>query len=277
MRSLMLKLLVTLVVLGSNAVANEDYKKVEDFISKAYEGSKNITSLKVKVLDTMDVQGHSGWIAYVVQMDAIMAKDQRQVLQKMLWFSDGDVISKEVFNLDTKQDLNEYVTFKFSNEFYKKENLIYGSEKSQHKVVIFSDPLCPYCREVVPEALRYMKQYPQKFAVYYYHLPLENIHPVSVELTQAAIALEKQGAKDVALRLYDIKMNPNEQSNDVVLGVFNKVMNAKITMVDVLSKDVNQRLKEDLQVADKLLVNGTPTIFFDGKIDRTKTKYKEVK
>ncbi len=277
MRSLMLKLLVTLVVLGSNAVANEDYKKVEDFISKAYEGSKNITSLKVKVLDTMDVQGHSGWIAYVVQMDAIMAKDQRQVLQKMLWFSDGDVISKEVFNLDTKQDLNEYVTFKFSNEFYKKENLIYGSEKSQHKVVIFSDPLCPYCREVVPEALRYMKQYPQKFAVYYYHLPLENIHPVSVELTQAAIALEKQGAKDVALRLYDIKMNPNEQSNDVVLGVFNKVMNAKITMVDVLSKDVNQRLKEDLQVADKLLVNGTPTIFFDGEIDRTKTKYKEVK
>ncbi len=277
MRSLMLKLLAVLAILSSSLVANEEYKKVEDFILKAYEHSQNLASLKVKVLDTMDVQNHSGWIAYVVQMDVIMAKDQRQVVQKMLWFSDGDIISKEVFSIDSKKDLNEFVTFKFSDEYYKKENLIYGSEKSRHKVVIFSDPLCPFCRQVVPEALKYMKKDPAKYAVYYYHLPLENLHPVSVEIVQAAIALELKGEKDVALKMYDIKVNPNEKSNDLVIGIFNKTMNSKITMVDLLDKDVNQRLKEDLEVADKLLVNGTPTMFVDGEIDRTKTKYKEVK
>lgn len=275
--SLMLKLWITLALLSSLLFANEDYKKVEDFIQNVYKNNKSIASLKVKVLDTMDVATISGWKAYVVQMDAIMAKDQRQVLEKMLWFSDGDVITKEVFSLKTKQDLNELVTFKFRDEFYKKENLIYGSEKSRHKVVIFSDPLCPFCRQQVPPALEYMKKYPDRFAVYYYHLPLENIHPASVELIQAAIALELRGKKDVVQDLYNIKIDPKEQSNEVVLGVFNKVMNSNLNIVDTMSKEVTARLKGDLEVADKLLVNGTPTMFIDGEIDRTKTKYKEVK
>lgn len=275
--SLMLKLLITLALSSSVLFANEDYKRVEDFIQNIYKNNKSITSLKVKVLDTMDVESISGWRAYVVQMDAIMVKDQRQVLEKMLWFSDGDVITKEVFNLKTKQDLNELVTFKFRDEYYKKENLLYGNEKSRHKVVIFSDPLCPFCRQQVPPALEYMKKYPDKFAVYYYHLPLENIHPASVELIQAAIALELRGKKDVVQDLYNIKIDPKEKSNEVVLGVFNKVMNSNLNIVDTMSKEVTARLKGDLEVADKLLVNGTPTMFIDGEIDRTKTRYKEVK
>lgn len=275
--SSMLKLLSVLILSISLLNANEDFAKVENFLTNLYKSNPNLRSLKVKVLDTMEVDRVSGWSAYVVQMDAILEKDQRQVLEKMVWFSDGDVITKEVFDRKSGRNLSEFVKFEFKDEYYKKENLIYGSEKSRNKVVIFSDPLCPFCKQIVPEALEYMSKDPSRYAVYYYHLPLENLHPASVEIVQAAIALELQGRKDVIKDLYKIKINPAEQSNEVVLGVFNKIMNAKIGMVEVMSQEVNDRLKADLKVVDELLVNGTPTIFVNGMIDRSKTKYKEVK
>lgn len=276
--SLMLKLLAIVALISSFSYGGDiDYKKIEDFLSGLYKNNQNIKSLKIKVLDKMDVKDNSGWTAYVVEMDAILAKDGRQVVQKMVWFSDGETISKEIFNLNSKQDLNEFVTFVFKNEYYKKENLIYGNENARHKVAIFSDPLCPFCKQIVPAALEHMKKEPNKYAVYYYHLPLENIHPASVELVQAAIALELKGRKDVALDMYKINVNPQERSNEVLLKEFNKVMKSNITMADLMSKEVTEHFKSDMMVVDKLLVNGTPTIFVDGMIDRTKTKYKEVK
>lgn len=276
--SLMLRLLAIVALVSSFLYsADVDNKKIEEFLSNIYKNNQNIKSLKIKVLDRMEVKDHNGWTAYIVEMDAMMAKDGRQIVQKMVWFSDGDVISKEIFNINSKQDLNEFVTFVFKDEYYKKEHLIYGSEKSRHKVVIFSDPLCPFCKQIVPQALEYMKKDPNKYAVYYYHLPLENIHPASVELVQAAVALELKGRKDVALDIYKVNVNPQEKSNEVVLNEFNKVMKSNITMVDLMSKEVTEHLKNNMAVVDKLLVNGTPTIFVDGMIDRTKTKYKEVK
>jgi protein-disulfide isomerase len=67
----------------------------------------------------------------------------------------------------------------FKSEFYKKSNLISGDENSKHKVAIFSDPLCPFCKKFVPQAMEYMKKYPKEFALYYYHLPLATLHPAA--------------------------------------------------------------------------------------------------
>jgi protein-disulfide isomerase len=143
--------------------------------------------------------------------------------------------------------------------------------------VIFSDPLCPFCKEFVPEAIEYMKKDPNMFAVYYYHLPLENLHPASVELAKAAVALELKGAKDVILNLYKVEVDPKERKNEVILAAFNKTMNSNINMVDLLSAEVIKHFKNDLKIADSLMVNGTPTMFLDGVLDKTKMKYKEVK
>jgi protein-disulfide isomerase len=273
----MLKLLATIAVLSSFLIADEQNKKIEDFLKQLYSNNPNIKSLKIKVTDRVDVREHPGWSAYIVDFDAILVKENRQAAQKMVWFSDGDVISKEIFSLNDKKELKDFVSLTFKNEYYKKENLIYGNENAKHKVAIFSDPLCPFCKKFVPEALEYMKKYPNKFAVYYYHLPLEALHPASVELSQAAIALELQGRKDVILDLYKINIDPKERVNEIILGTFNKAMNSKITVADLMSAEVTKHFQSDLEIADKNMVNGTPTIFFDGVLDKTKNKYKEVK
>ncbi|MDQ1263091.1 MAG: thiol:disulfide interchange protein DsbC [Campylobacterota bacterium] len=275
--SLMLKLLATIALLSSFLIADEQNKKIEDFLKQLYSSNPNIKSLKIKITDRVDVKEHPGWSAYIVDFDAILAKENRQASQKMVWFSDGDVISKEIFSVNDKKDLKDFVSLTFKSEYYKKENLIYGNENAKHKVAIFSDPLCPFCKKFVPEALEYMKKYPNKFAVYYYHLPLEALHPASVELSQAAIALELQGRKDVVLDLYKINIDPKERVNEVILGTFNKAMNSKITVADLMSAEVTKHFQSDLEIADKNMVNGTPTMFFDGVLDKTKNKYKEVK
>jgi len=83
-----------------------------------------------------------------------------------------------------------------------------------------------------------------------------------VELVKAAIALELKGRKDVILNLYKVKVDPREKSVKKILAAFNKVMNSNINIYDLQSKEVREHIKADLEVANALMVNGTPTVFF---------------
>jgi protein-disulfide isomerase len=273
----MLKLLAITLTLSSFLWADASSLEVEKFLKDTYSANPNIKSINVKVTNVTEVKDHEDWNAYYVELDAMLKKEKRQVVQKMVWFSDGKIISKELFDLQSGQNLNEFVSVPFKEEFYKKENLIYGNANAKYKVAIFSDPLCPFCRTFVPEAIEYMKKEPNKFALYYFHFPLDTIHPAAVELVKAAIALELKGRKDVVLDLYKVQVDPKEKDNEKILAAFNKVMKSNIKMHELMSKEVVAHLKNDLAIADALMVNGTPTIFFDGHMDKTKSKYKEAK
>ncbi len=273
--SLMLKLLAIIVALSSFANANTMNEKIETFIENSFDNNPNIKSINVKVLGKSEIQEYKNWDAYIVELDAILKKDGRQIVQKTIWFSDGEVITKELFDLKSGKNMSDFVLIPFKDEYYSKANLIYGNENAKHKVAIFSDPLCPFCRTFVPEAINYMKKEPNKYALYYYHFPLDTIHPAAVELVKAAIALELKGRKNVVLDLYKVKVDPKERSHEKILAEFNKTMNSNIKPFELLSKEVTAHFKNDLQTADMLMVNGTPTMFFDGKIDKTKMKYKE--
>ena len=275
--SLMLKLLATIVLISSFANAQDLEQKIETFIENSFDNNPNIKSMNVKVLGKNSVEGHENWSAYIVELDAILKKDGRQVTQKMLWFSDGKVLTKELFDIESAKEMGDFVTIPFKDEYYKRENLISGNQNSKYKVAIFSDPLCPFCKSYVPEAINYMKKEPNKYAVYYYHFPLETLHPAAVELVKAAIALELKGRKNVVLDLYKVKVDPKERSHEKILAEFNKTMKSNIKPFELLSKEVTAHFKSDLEIAEKMMVNGTPMVFFDGKLDKTKMKYKEAK
>lgn len=275
--SLMLKLLAIILVVSSLVKADDIKQKIETFIEDSFDNNPNVKSMNVKILSENKVDGHEKWSAYIVELDAILKKDGRHVVQKMMWFSDGEVITKELFDLKRAKEMSDFVSIPFKDEFYKRENLISGNVNAKHKVAIFSDPLCPFCRSYVPEAINYMKKFPNKYAVYYYHFPLETLHPAAVELVQAAIALELKGRKNVVLDLYKVNIDPKERSNKKILAEFNRVMNSNIKSFELLSKEVTKHFRSDLDVASMMMVNGTPMVFFDGKLDKTKMKYKEAK
>ena len=122
-----------------------------------------------------------------------------------------------------------------------------------------------------------MKKDPNKFAVYYFHFPLPNLHPAAVGLVKCATALEFKGRKDVVLDLYTVKINPKETKPKVILDAFNKTMKSNITLKEMNALEVLQHVKRDLDIADAVMVGGTPTMFFDGKLDKSKNKFKTVK
>jgi len=277
--SLMLKLLAITLLLSSVSVAGNIDEKVEKFLSKALSGNKSLSNLKVKVIDRFDVKNLEDWDAMVVQVEATLKEKSksRQVRQKMIWFTDGNVITKELVDMNTGKDLRDMINPSFKPEYYKKHNLIYGNENAKHKVAIFSDPLCPFCRKFVPASIEYMKKRPKDFAIYYYHFPLENIHPAALVLVKATIAAELKGKKNLTLKLYKVKVASREKDIKKILKLFNKAMKTDITEKDLKSKDVLKQLEYDMFVANELMVGGTPTMFFDGKIDKSKQKFKQVK
>jgi thiol:disulfide interchange protein DsbC len=277
--SLMLKLLATALLLSSFLQASTSNKDVEKFLEKSFSGNQNIKKLSVKVQQSIPLEKVKGWNAYIVSVDATVKAKQgtRDVKQKMIWFSNGTTISPDLIDIKTGVSLKESVSPSFELKYYKKENLIYGNADAKHRVAIFSDPLCPFCRNFVPKAINTMKKDPKKFAIYYYHFPLPSLHPSAVELVKAAVAAEIQGEKDVVLKLYTVEVDPNEKDIKKILAAFNKTMKTNITPADLKSKAVMKHIKSDLNIANTLMVNGTPTMFFDDKLDKTKRKFEKVK
>ena len=277
--SLMLKLLTIIALLSSSLLAVTSNEVMIKFLEKSFNKNPNIVSLKINIVDKIAMEKMKGWDAFIVSLNAtVKAKPKnRKISQKMIWFSNGEIITQDFINMKTGKSLKDLVSPLLKPEHYKKENLIYGNVNAKHKVAIFSDPLCPFCRTFVPKAINEMKKQPNKYAVYYYHFALPALHPAAMALTKAAIAAELKGVKDVVLRFYKVDVNSRERDVKKILAAFNKTMKTDIKPADIKSKTVLEHYNNDLKTASDAMVQGTPTMFFDGKIDKTRSKYRKVK
>jgi thiol:disulfide interchange protein DsbC len=278
MKLSMLRLLSAPLLLSSVLSASTTNENIEEFLTDKFEENGKIESVNVKVKESVPLKDLKGWSGYIVQVEAYLKNNpKKQIRQRMIWFSNGTVITKELVDMESGRNLTDFVKPKFQNKFYTKANLIYGSEKSRHKVVIFSDPLCPFCKGYVPGALKEMKKDPAKYAVYYYHMPLERIHPASVHIVKMAAAAQLKGVKDVMLKMYNIKVNPREKDVKKILAAFNKAVGTQLSEKDINDIKVLREVNHDFDVANALMVAGTPTVYLDGKIDEKKLGYKTVK
>lgn len=281
--SLMLKLLLSTILLNSLVHADKLEDKVEDFLQDKISENPNIVDINVDVVDTIKISELKDWNAYIVKLDLTIKENKkggdkkatRKINQQTMWFSDGEVIARDLTLMSSGENLSDLVKPSFKDNFYKKENLIYGNSNAKHKVAIFSDPLCPYCRKFVPKAINAMKKQPNKFAIYYFHFPLPSIHPAAIDLVKAATAAELKGHKDVVLNLYKVKVDAREKNVSKILKAFNKTMKTNIKESDLKSAQVMKHYKSDLKIAEDLMVGGTPTMFFDGQLDKTKRKYEK--
>ena len=275
--SLMSKLSATLLLSISLFGATDT--DVIKFLEKGIGRNPNIVSLDIKVINKIPLDEPAVWHAYVVNLSgkAKAGKKTRDISQTMTYFVKGDIIAQELHNMKTGQRLNDAVAPEFKPEYYRNENRIYGNANAKHKVVIFSDPLCPFCRRFVPDAINYMKKRPDDFAIYYYHLPLPTLHPAAVALSKAAIAAEQKGRKNVVLDLYKVNVKADETDEQKILDAFNKTLKTNIKISDIHATEVENQYKKDQDVAVNMMVNGTPTVFFDGKKDSSKTKFRNVK
>ena len=275
--SLMSKLSLSTLLISANLLAATDAEVIE-FLKKGIGKNPSIVSLEMNIIEKRALAKPEGWQAYMIELDgrAKVGGQERDITQSMTYFVKGDIITKELIDMKSGRSLADAMAPGFKAEYYKKENLVSGNADAKHKVALFSDPLCPFCRRFIPEAMEYMRKYPETFAVYYYHLPLESLHPAAVTLTKAAIAAEHQGRKDVLDALYKVEINTRETDDKKILEAFNKTLNTNIGISDIKNRSVEAQFLNDKKIARAMMVNGTPTMFLDGKKDASKQLYKKV-
>ena len=141
--------------------------------------------------------------------------------------------------------------------------------------MIFSDPQCPFCQEVVPEIFKASKKNPELIAVYYYHLPLKRIHPVSDTLTRIMHVAQTEGKIDVVEKMYTLKINPRETDMKKIIAAVKKHSGYEITEKKIKSEEVSKAIKADERAAVRMMVSGTPTVYIDGQWDKMRDGYKK--
>lgn len=285
MKSLMLKLLI-IGILGSSAFAFSGSDKdtrtyIERFFHSVINGGNNFKILSVEVKDYKEVKEVKGWRVYFVDIKIKMLKGTKEeVMAHEKVFTNGEFISKDFLAIKTKASLKNKVSVDMKdNSFYNKEHLIYGSGSEKDKIVVFSDPLCPFCQEFMPEFLNDIKANPGKIAVYYYHLPLPQIHPASTTISKAMSVATHRGIKDIVLKTYknkDFFEFHGAADEAKILQSFNKALGTLIVSADIADKKIIDELKEDKKMAGKLMISGTPTIYLNGKKDNSRYKYKKI-
>ena len=122
----MLKLLATALLLSNALYASSTTKTVEKFLEKSFKNNPNIISLKVTAVDEIPIEKLEGWSGIIINVDAVVKTNaqKRNVKQKMIWFTDGEVITKDLTDLETGESLSDLISPTFKAAFYKPEYLL---------------------------------------------------------------------------------------------------------------------------------------------------------
>jgi protein-disulfide isomerase len=138
-----------------------------------------------------------------------------------------------------------------------------GNEKAPVALVVFSDFQCPFCSKVHPLLEEVMKKNPDTVKVVFKHMPL-NMHQQAEPAARASIAAQEQGKfwqMHDALFAISSSLNP-ETIEKAAAGIGLDMEKFK---ADLNSPAIQEKLTKDTNAARLAEVNGTPTLFVNGR------------
>jgi protein-disulfide isomerase len=257
-----------------SANTQPDNKTLVKYIKKSVVKNPQV---KVKGLTVVESKTHKdlpGWTILLTNMDLEYQKKEIHAPETM-FIKDG-MVTGHLVNLKTGKDYRDEIKPTVPASYYDDAHLLFGNKNAAHKILIFSDPQCPFCQEVVPGIFKAAKENPSKIAVYYYHLPLLRIHPVSGVLTRVMHVAQHEGKTDVVEKIYSLKIKPQETDMTKILAAVKSHTGYSVSADKVNEKAVKEAIKADETAAGRMMVSGTPTIYIDGEWDKMRDGYKKL-
>ncbi|RUM68496.1 MAG: hypothetical protein DSZ08_08115 [Sulfurovum sp.] len=274
--SLMSKLLMstTLISVVLSANAQPDNKQLVKYVKKNVVKNPDVKVKGVTVLESKKETNLPGWDILLTTMD-LDYQGKEIHAPEMMFVKDG-LVTGHLVDLKTGNDYRESIKPTVPTSMYNDAHLLYGNKDAMHKIIVFSDPQCPFCQEIVPNIFKAARENPKKIALYYYHLPLLRIHPVSGTLTRVMHIAQEEGKKDVVEKMYTLKIQPQETNMTKILSAVQAHTGYSVAASKVKSEEADKAIKEDEEAAARMMVTGTPTIYIDGNWDKMRDGYKKL-
>ncbi len=167
-------------------------------------------------------------------------------------YSKGNVILGNIIKLKTRENLTDKRMGELKKFDYKsiplKNALLLGEKSAKHKLIVFTDPDCPFCQKLHGD-LKQVVSERSDIAFYIILFPLTEIHPDAYKKT-ASIMCKK------SLKLLDDVMEKKEIAED---------------------KCGSKIIDENIKLGNKLGITGTPTVILpDGRQYRGNMKTDEL-
>lgn len=171
----------------------------------------------------------------------------------------------EMLYLMDKSGAYKALDISFAKDIDLTGSPIKGNEKAPVALVVFSDFQCPFCSKVHPLLEEVMKKNPDTVKIIFKHMPL-GMHQQAEPAARAAIAAQAQGKFwEMHDALFAAATGGGLSAEAIDKAATTAGLDMTKFKADVNSPATQERLGKDLTAARLAEVNGTPTLFVNGR------------
>lgn len=176
----------------------------------------------------------------------------------------------------TKQAVEAFYKQVPENPVLPESSLRIGNDNAKIQIVAFTDFLCSACFQFFQLENAVLTKYGDQISVTYYNYPLDQSCNSKVEQTvyKASCTAAKSFLAAASLNIFPEYQDKHfsryqefhsQYSKDKALEVAFNLTESVRFEGELASNAVNQILKRDIELADKLHINATPTLFINGR------------
>jgi protein-disulfide isomerase/uncharacterized membrane protein len=151
------------------------------------------------------------------------------------------------------------------------EDATLGNVDAPVQMLVFSDFECPFCASFAEETKKWATEYPDKIRIIFKHYPLssgcnpamqDDMHPNACKAAVAAQAAHRQGK----FWGFHDRLFQNDLTNVDYIGWANEMgLNVARFGKDLFDENISQKIKDDIELANKLEIGGTPSVIINGR------------
>ena len=186
-------------------------------------------------------------------------KNQKDILAKLdgLETSIKDMSKAFAPQKRPQIDFNKVQNIPIGSSFFK------GNKDAKVAIVEFSDFQCPYCSRLQPTLKEVHKMFPNDVKLVFKDFPL-SFHKQAMNASKAARAAGEQGK---FWEMHDLIFEKYNSLTEEMFEEFATKLNLDIAKfkADYSSNKYDKLIQEDMNLARKVGVTGTPTLYVNGK------------
>ncbi len=272
-----IKLLIFSLIISFMQLYGMSDSSIKSYMKQYVEKKMNAEVMHIDIISSYPISDAKGWSVYFLSMKVKvkLGESVQEAIVPQTVFVKGDRITLKLMKKSKGKVINyaKILKPKVPQDAYDDAHFLLGSKDAPHKIIFFSDPFCPFCKKIIIDIVNLVEKNPKLYGLYFYHLPLTNIHPAAEVVSRAMLIFQKKGDINNMLKLYRVFVEPTETDINKIFHAIKLKTGVQLTKAQIEAPEITEALRVDMAMKRRLQVTGTPTIFIDGKWDRTRKEY----